>query len=313
MRAGKVDLLTRLKIPAVAATAAERRVLELQWLQSASRFPQSRRLRHPRIAVDSSPNDTASRFPQSRRLRPNTQNVEGGFSEPASRFPQSRRLRLFLSRRRCASLHSASRFPQSRRLRLSFWSSAANNAFRLKIPAVAATAAVTLLASPMKANPASRFPQSRRLRPAQTIAGYVTSVAASRFPQSRRLRRAKCHIRERRQAPPQDSRSRGDCGGKTHAQMLEAKFPPQDSRSRGDCGRVLAPERLGDKPPQDSRSRGDCGTKAFCCHSSSASPPQDSRSRGDCGNDFLPPDLCKYDARLKIPAVAATAAEQKRN
>ena len=209
---------------------------------AASRLPQSRRLRRPDASIcDKSLHRTASRLPQSRRLRPEP-NV-GWIS---------------------AIQNTASRLPQSRRLRLNFVVSGyVNDSCRLKIAAVAATAA--------------------------------SNQAVS-------CRHGEC-------LPPQDCRSRGDCG---HNQQTESPWkekPPQDCRSRGDCGswpptvdsrRLRAASRL----PQSRRLRHIHRLRFVC---PDIRPPQDCRSRGDCGVAPLH-HVHRPASRLKIAAVAATAA-----
>ena len=108
---------TRLKIAAVAATAAT-----------------------VNTALGSGP-CSASRLPQSRRLRRWLPSTSGRGFRPASRLPQSRRLRPHLTVNLQLRGCPASRLPQSRRLRHSSETSSGMSMRRLKIAAVAATAA----------------------------------------------------------------------------------------------------------------------------------------------------------------------------
>ena len=86
--------LDRLKIAAVAATAAGRRFsLTPGDSCAASRLPQSRRLRLQGNAAMERGRLTASRLPQSRRLRHEKDLQSGIPYSAASRLPQSRRLR----------------------------------------------------------------------------------------------------------------------------------------------------------------------------------------------------------------------------
>ena len=155
---------------------------------------------------------------------------------PASRLPQSRRLRPPGGNRSHIRAPAASRLPQSRRLRhqpASFPSTGVLN--RLKIAAVAATAAsatdTLLVASVPPQDCRSRGDCGQKMRPhysrpanrlkiaavaataALPYAGHLHSlVSASRLPQSRRLRPATAPDRALSLPPPQDCRSRGDCG-----------------------------------------------------------------------------------------------------
>ena len=134
------------------------------------------------------------------------------------------------------SCGTASRLPQSRRLRLHPSMEALSSHFRLKIAAVAATAAGVSL-------PDDRY--RHRLK--------IAAVAATAARPARR-----CSVSM--MLPPQDCRSRGDCGRSRHAHTRDSFWPPQDCRSRGDCGQQAAERPVPDHgPPQDCRSRGDCG------------------------------------------------------
>ena len=135
----------------------------------------------------------------------------------------------------CGRISTASRLPQSRRLRHGQNGEHGLHDGRLKIAAVAATAAAGFMPATVKHSTASRLPQSRRLRPgavavklsgwcrlkiaavAATAAGEVCHPIsilwpASRLPQSRRLRLSQPAARCAHYQPPQDCRSRGDCG-----------------------------------------------------------------------------------------------------
>ena len=155
---------------------------------------------------------------------------------------------------------------------------------RLKIAAVAATAAASWLLGWLSVISASRLPQSRRLRPHLALPDSMRGVPASRLPQSRRLRLLQTRADFGIEDPPQDCRSRGDCGQRSGLQCRSTNSPPQDCRSRGDCG----PNCLGIASP-------------------SPLPPQDCRSRGDCGSPRSS-KTSNQTVRLKIAAVAATAA-----
>ena len=155
----------RLKIAAVAATAA---------INALTNYPSA---------------STASRLPQSRRLRLNRLFDSEDEMRPASRLPQSRRLRLGATLPGFVLHSAASRLPQSRRLRPQPGCKLEGSTCRLKIAAVAATAATGGSHPVHQPNTsASRLPQSRRLR--QFLAGsYLKDRhSASRLPQSRRLR-----------------------------------------------------------------------------------------------------------------------------
>jgi len=153
----------RLKIAAVAATAAG----DGQGCRAASED----RLKIAAVAA------TAAGV--------NAGNGIAGFA--ASRLPQSRRLRPEPS---CAPWFCApaSRLPQSRRLRLIIVNSSGFTRIRLKIAAVAATAAILGLTDSVKPDV--------RLK--------IAAVAAT----------AACYMvyNELHPEPPQDCRSRGDCG-----------------------------------------------------------------------------------------------------
>ena len=200
----------------------------------------------------------------------------------ASRLPQSRRLRQYW-RRTVTALSAASRLPQSRRLRLRYCAVTRRcRRTRLKIAAVAATAARCI----------DTVARCRRIRlkiaaVAATAAARLTAMhaptrhAASRLPQSRRLRLTGHLATLRATDPPQDCRSRGDCGAAVsdlhslHESRLKIAAvaataaaapgsdgtcdPPQDCRSRGDCGRGLPAMRHGhlsaSRLPQSRRLR----------------------------------------------------------
>ena len=296
----------RLKIAAVAATAAFASAPQTPCWWPASRLPQSRRLRrngwNPTRPFNYPPQDCRSRGDCGKwgvtRIVPHN---------PASRLPQSRRLRLQMGMTR----NMPPKQPQDCRSRgdcgVKIIPKLECRNDRLKIAAVAATAAV------------------------ENAAPGATSSTASRLPQSRRLRRKPCDYEKHGNSPPQDCRSRGDCGiacpprvvGLSTASRLPQSrrlrpmpskstwqhgYPPQDCRSRGDCGTGQQERsRVGEDPPQDCRSRGDCGLKIVVVGHVTATPPQDCRSRGDCGGQYLTMSFF-WMIRLKIAAVAATAA-----
>ena len=296
----------RLKIAAVAATAAFASAPQTPCWWPASRLPQSRRLRrngwNPTRPFNYPPQDCRSRGDCGKwgvtRIVPHN---------PASRLPQSRRLRLPMGMPR----NMPPTPPQDCRSRgdcgVKIIPKLECRNDRLKIAAVAATAAV------------------------ENAAPGATSSTASRLPQSRRLRRKPCDYEKHGNSPPQDCRSRGDCGiacpprvvGLSTASRLPQSrrlrpmpskstwqhgYPPQDCRSRGDCGTGQQERsRVGEDPPQDCRSRGDCGLKIVVVGHVTATPPQDCRSRGDCGGQYLTMSFF-WMIRLKIAAVAATAA-----
>jgi len=127
------------------------------------------------------------------------------------------------------------------------------------------------------------LPQSRRLRPEECRDNRASRYPASRLPQSRRLRRRRQVCRPDRVAPPQDCRSRGDCG-------QTVRVPPFHPASRlkiaavaATAASALSPNVL--KPETASRL------------------PQSRRLRHGCG-----PQEAGIIGRLKIAAVAATAA-----
>ena len=209
---------------------------------------------------------------------------------------------------------TASRLPQSRRLRPPGIGYSAITAHRLKIAAVAATAAV---------NCSIRSERQKQLRlkiaaVAATAAARpitiscVGTLPASRLPQSRRLRhKAATLFLAPSNIPPQDCRSRGDCGWSAPCHFRRSSGPPHDCRSRGDCGgasselsatQTLTASRL----PQSRRLRLD----AECSTRFGENPPQDCRSRGDCGSPEARFES-GCNGRLKIAAVAATAAGMK--
>jgi len=202
---------------------------------------------------------------------------------------------------------------------------------RLKIAAVAATAA--------RFSILTRSSRSPRLKIAAVAATAATCknvfktrrITASRLPQSRRLRLQTNSGGKICFKPPQDCRSRGDCGWnprfwdwgrenrlKIAAVAATAALPRKPARKHSASAsrlpqsrrlRLLARAALqrGRQPPQDCRSRGDCGFTGCCTCPWPAIPPQDCRSRGDCGASASL-DLLKSWLRLKIAAVAATAA-----
>ncbi len=189
--AGVTVVGCRLTIAAVAATAAKEASSQNGREKTASRLPQSRRLRpiqipelnllRDRLTIaavaataanplpnQQNPTTPASRLPQSRRLRlcPGAEKLFGG--NTASRLPQSRRLRQQPNHTTMTNNLTASRLPQSRRLRLAAKGRGVGALHRLTIAAVAATAAI--------------WPVGMGFR---------------------------C-------GPPHDCRSRGDCGGRSH-------------------------------------------------------------------------------------------------
>jgi len=202
---------------------------------AASRLPQSRRLRPPK-SQSSKPN---SQPPQDCRSRGDCGDCDYNLGILAFPPPQDCRSRGDCGDRQCKTVEG--------------------NPARLKIAAVAATAA-TPSGSPL-------------------AAGFT----ASRLPQSRRLRRLNLASILTWTKPPQDCRSRGDCGIPPVHVEPHSFGPPQDCRSRGDCGcpHGLSPfmafirlkiaavaataadnenqQSPRSKPPQDCRSRGDCG------------------------------------------------------
>jgi len=106
--------------------------------------------------------------------------------------------------------------------------------------------------------------------------------------------------------PPQDCRSRGDCG---LSQTTAAGARSARLKIAAVAATAAAEQRLGLEqvvPPQDCRSRGDCGLK-IRKDDEHKFPPQDCRSRGDCGWIALILHHARHP-RLKIAAVAATAA-----
>ena len=145
-------------------------------------------------------------------------NCASALSNPsaASRLPQSRRLRPSPSRPETYT-HAASRLPQSRRLRQNSkrWKTQ-RLVPRLKIAAVAATAAVVVR---------TRQANKRRLKIAAVAA---TAAFLLILPDTGGV-------------PPQDCRSRGDCGKSTRKPRKRRTQPPQDCRSRGDCGNEACP------------------------------------------------------------------------
>ena len=159
-------------------------------------------------------------------------------------------------------------------------------------------------------NTASRLPQSRRLRRAWDSHERSAKQAASRLPQSRRLRHQVSEQTKIQWCPPQDCRSRGDCGfasaSKSHTSGSRLKIAAVAATAAGGS----SARKSGWKPPQDCRSRGDCGHVAGARLAAYLMPPQDCRSRGDCG---LPVKTARPVAqcRLKIAAVAATAAKSR--
>ena len=112
----------------------------------------------------------------------------------------------------------------------------------------------------------------------------VQLSTASRLPQSRRLRPPTSLLDSRTPKPPQDCRSRGDCGGGNcflfHQLILSASRLPQSRRLRPTHKQIHITIH---NPPQDCRSRGDCGVRVFHMTGITSTPPQDCRSRGDCG------------------------------
>ncbi len=203
--------LIRLKIAAVAATAASTSGQARPCGRAALRLPQSRRLRLAKSFHQYFRQTAASRLPQSRRLRLSGQTARQPPPSTASRLPQSRRLRPCLIYGRKYQQFP----PQDCRSRGDCGLRRAKNEmrrlYRLKIAAVAATAANSWMLSPILIEPASRLPQSRRLRrrPRRSVG---SSGSASRLPQSRRLRPKSLSNQLRISLPPQDCRSRGDCG-----------------------------------------------------------------------------------------------------
>ena len=177
--------------------------------------------------------------------------------------------------------------PQSRRLRPSGESGKRNICSRLKIAAVAATAAAHVTISYIEAY--------FRLKIAA-----VAATAAGIF-----------HTAGDSLSPPQDCRSRGDCGHEEEIETAKIAEPPQDCRSRGDCG---------DKAERKAIWK-ICRLKIAAVAATAAqnpslwelmfSPPQDCRSRGDCGTR-LAGRRETPGGRLKIAAVAATAASRSR-
>ena len=186
----------------------------------------------------SEPTATASRLPQSRRLRPMLIVYDTNRYSP----PQDCRSRGDCGVRVDGMAESgqlpASRLPQSRRLRL-----------------------VLRMSCNFAAKSASRLPQSRRLRPPVAEVSFVICVAASRLPQSRRLRHARRALQVRNQVPPQDCRSRGDCGELIFSSSVcslscRLKIAAVAATAAVSVRRIAAD---GSHPPQDCRSRGDCG------------------------------------------------------
>ena len=178
----------RLKIAAVAATAARFSIL--------TRSSRSPRLKIAAVAATAA---TCKNVFKTRRIT-------------ASRLPQSRRLRLqtnsggkicFKPPQDCRSRGDCGWNPR-------FWDWGREN--RLKIAAVAATAALPRKPARKHSASASRLPQSRRLRLYWLLHMPVAGYPASRLPQSRRLRRDGSAARGIPLYPPQDCRSRGDCG-----------------------------------------------------------------------------------------------------
>ena len=154
---------------------------------------------------------------------------------------------------------------------------------------------------------ASRLPQSRRLRLCTFTSSELYYLSASRLPQSRRLRLGRQIVVGFAAAPPQDCRSRGDCGRLARGQVL-------GWRCRLKIAAVAATAALGlleggrvTGPPQDCRSRGDCGKWRTLHwsdqpHRLKIAAVAATAAAARWGHHALP--IC----RLKIAAVAATAA-----
>ena len=179
---------------------------------------------------------SASRFPQSRRLRLRLLRIMANFGHP----PQDSRSRGDCGRSGGNDHGLFVLPPQDSRSRgdcgLVFNQEFPRGPVRLKIPAVAATAAarksgatyledrrlkipaVAATAAPILNGRCSHFvvrlkiPAVAATAACPTCGNSWTEYSASRFPQSRRLRLKVAAGITHRQLPPQDSRSRGDCG-----------------------------------------------------------------------------------------------------
>ena len=159
--------------------------------KAASRLPQSRRLRPSSPEAVYKPRCcAASRLPQSRRLRPVQAPTPLPMADDRLKIAAVAATAATMRARSLDSSQAASRLPQSRRLR----------------PGL-------VRCDPAKLRTASRLPQSRRLRPRSPVPELTANLPASRLPQSRRLRRPKWPAPLANGfLPPQDCRSRGDCG-----------------------------------------------------------------------------------------------------
>ena len=177
---------------------------------------------------------------------------------------------------------------------------------RLKIAAVAATAAKQNTPRCWTESAASRLPQSRRLRQQMWDSLILTKSTASRLPQSRRLRPEDEMERAGNPGPPQDCRSRGDCGNPSWTYLclccrrlkIAAVAATAALNCSMNCSSLLAASRL----PQSRRLRQKvplifqsrpyrlkiaavAATAARKTNNKKGRviPPQDCRSRGDCG------------------------------
>ena len=225
--------------------------------QTASRLPQSRRLRlhiclsivrrltRLKIAVVAA---TAA-------LRPD----QIWFATSPPQDCRSRGDCGFTSKIFKSSSYTASRLPQSRRLRRRDNLFPDETTSRLKIAAVAATAAP-------RGRCSSRSPCS-----------------ASRLPQSRRLRRSVKRCRWLVTRPPQDCRSRGDCGVTVAAGIVLSYVRLKIAAVAATAARLPSPPLTRRWP--------------------ASRLPQSRRLRHDRCEE-----LAIRHSRLKIAAVAATAA-----
>jgi len=182
---------------------------------------------------------------------------------------------------------------------------------RLKIAAVAATAAEDVSPAIIPVDAASRLPQSLRLR---------------QLAWSQRALEKRCRLKIAAVAataatdvnfgnPFTNIRLKiaavAATAARAVAEEAEGVLPPQDCRSRGDCGRLnILISFVSALPPQDCRSRGDCGAAHFGLALRDSRPPQDCRSRGDCGETVVDQDARGYAAsrlpqsrRLRLSSV----------